>query len=112
LAEGQPEAGIGLALIGAGCGGEALEEPTLARRLEILHTHLAETLKFYGEALGLKVFRKHLGWYVTGAPLGDAASRRQAKAQLCQIDRVAALETALTSFWSSMPLSIPAATPI
>ncbi len=92
--------------------GEALEEPTPARRLEILHTHLAETLKFYGEALGLKVFRKHLGWYVTGAPLGDAASRREAKAQLCQIDRVAALETALMSFWTSMPLSIAAATPI
>jgi nifR3 family TIM-barrel protein len=85
-----------------------LREPGLAARFDILRAHLAESLKFYGEALGLKVFRKHLGWYVTGAPIGDAAFRRQAKAQLCQIDRASALEAALATFWSQPPLSIAA----
>ena len=85
-----------------------LREPGLQDRLKIVQTHLADSLKFYGEALGLKVFRKHLGWYVMGAPLGDVVSRRQAKARLCQIDRVRALEAELAAFWSQAPLSIPA----
>jgi len=99
---------IAAALDQALASGKPLTEPGLAERFEILCAHLAESLKFYGEALGLKVFRKHLGWYVTGAPLGDTASRRQAKAHLCQIDRAQALETALAAFWSQHPLSIVA----
>jgi nifR3 family TIM-barrel protein len=86
-----------------------LEEPGLAKRLEILRAHLAESLKFYGESLGLKVFRKHLGWYISGAPIGDPASRRAAKARLYQIERAQALEAALAVFWSQPALSIAAA---
>lgn len=98
---------IAAALDRALSSGKPLAEPGLAERFEILCAHLAESLKFYGEALGLKVFRKHLGWYITGAPLGDAASRRAAKAYLCQIDRAQALEGALGAFWSQPALSIP-----
>ena len=29
--------------------------------------HFRDSLRFYGDALGLKIFRKHLGWYVEGA---------------------------------------------
>ena len=99
---------IAAALSRALDSGEALVEPDLKERLEILRAHLADSLKFYGEVLGLKTFRKHLGWYVMGAEWGDVASRRQAKARLCQIDRVSALEAALAAIWSHPPLSIPA----
>ena len=88
--------------------GTPLAEPSLAERFEILCAHLAESLTFYGETLGLKVFRKHLGWYVTGAPLGDADFRRHAKARLCQIERATVLEAALAAFWSQPALSIGA----
>jgi tRNA-dihydrouridine synthase len=59
---------------------------------------------FYGAALGLKVFRKHLGWYVLGAPLGDAAWRRQAKSRLCRIDDTATLMASLHALWAEAGL--------
>ena len=88
----------------------AVDEPGLAERFDIVLTHLARSLKFYGDALGLRVFRKHLGWYVENAPLalfgGDLHVRRAEKARLCQIDCPVALEAALAALWTGTPLSI------
>jgi tRNA-dihydrouridine synthase len=96
--------------------GEPLVEPGIAARFEILLAHLARSVKFYGDGLGLKVFRKHLGWYVENAPLslfgGDTRTRREEKARLCQIDRAGALEVALAALWSNPPLPILEAAPI
>ncbi len=95
--------------------GENLIEPDASQRLEIILAHMARSLKFYGDALGLRVFRKHLGWYVENAPLamfgGDACERRNTKARLCQIDRAGDVEKALAALWTNTPLSIPAAIP-
>jgi tRNA-dihydrouridine synthase B len=102
---------IAAALDRALAGGEALAEPGLSERFEIILAHLARSLKFYGEALGLRVFRKHLGWYVENAPLslfgGNLLTRRMEKARLCQIDRAGALEAALAALWTNPPLPIP-----
>ena len=93
--------------------GESLAEPGLSERFEIILAHLARSLKFYGEALGLRVFRKHLGWYVENAPRcqfgGDAIKRLSEKARLCQIDGARALEAALAALWTNPPLPIRAA---
>ena len=71
--------------------------------------HFTDTLRFYGDALGLKIFRKHLGWYVEQALCpADAASRRAAKARLCQIDNARGVESALAALWSNSALPIPA----
>jgi tRNA-dihydrouridine synthase len=90
-----------------------LKEPGPAERFDIILEHLARSLKFYGDSLGLRVFRKHLGWYVENAPLalfgGDAHVRRREKARLCQIDEPGALEADLATLWSGTPLSIPEA---
>jgi tRNA-dihydrouridine synthase B len=86
-----------------------LIEPGLKARLEILLGHLAASVKFYGDALGLRVFRKHLGWYVENAPLGTAEARRQTKAALCRIESAALLEKAAIRFWSEGGLLIPSA---
>src|SRR6202011_4475911 len=43
-------------------------EPDAEERLAIVLEHFRESLAFYGDALGLRVFRKHLGWYVEQAP--------------------------------------------
>ena len=87
-----------------------LEGPGLAERFDIILEHLARSLKFYGDALGLRVFRKHLGWYVENAPLtlfgGDAHIRRREKARLCQIDSPDALQANLAILWTGTPLSI------
>jgi nifR3 family TIM-barrel protein len=84
-------------------------EPGLNHRLEVALQHFSDTLKFYGDALGLKIFRKHLGWYVEKAFMpADAAERRAAKARLCQIDSARTVETSLTALWSDSALPISA----
>jgi nifR3 family TIM-barrel protein len=84
--------------------GRSVAEPDLSERLEIALGHLAETLEFYGEAHGLRIFRKHLGWYIQAAPSPiDLTARREAKARLCRLERAAEVEAALTALWSDAP---------
>ena len=82
--------------------GGAMIEPSLAQRLDIVLDHFRDSLRFYGDALGLKVFRKHLGWYVENAPwpLG-AQARRAAKSQLCRLARPCEVEAALIGLWGT-----------
>jgi nifR3 family TIM-barrel protein len=76
------------------------EEPTLAERLAIVLEHLADSLRFYGDALGLKIFRKHLGWYIEQAPCLTAPDvRRAARGALCRMDSARDVETALAALW-------------
>ncbi|MDR3511155.1 MAG: tRNA dihydrouridine synthase DusB [Caulobacteraceae bacterium] len=82
-------------------GGEAAAEPGPAERLAIVLDHLSETLAFYGERLGLRIFRKHLGWYVERAPWPtDAAARREAKSRLCRLESAGAVADGLAALWS------------
>src|SRR5690606_8146564 len=48
--------------------GTVMEEPGREDRLAIVIDHLRASVAFYGMPLGLKMFRKHLGWYVEQAP--------------------------------------------
>jgi tRNA-dihydrouridine synthase B len=81
--------------------GEAVEaEPDRAERLAVVIDHLKASAAFYGLPLGLKMFRKHLGWYVEQAPWpSDPAERRAAKARLCRLDTPEAVEIALADLW-------------
>jgi len=84
-----------------------LSEPGVASRLGIALEHFTDTLRFYGDALGLKIFRKHLGWYVEQALCpADPALRRAARARLCQIDNAGEVESALAALWSNSALPI------
>jgi nifR3 family TIM-barrel protein len=87
----------------------AMAEPDAKARLAILLEHMAASVKFYGDALGLRVFRKHLGWYVENAPFGTSATRREVKATLCRLESVTVLENAIAKFWLDDTLSAPAA---
>jgi tRNA-dihydrouridine synthase B len=76
-------------------------EPQVDRRLAIALDHFRDSLAFYGEPLGLKMFRKHLGWYVEAAPWpADPAARRLAKSQVCRLEKPSDVEDALVSLWS------------
>ena len=72
-AQGAPwrVAEIGAALLG-GPPPAVPEGPALA---DLVVAHHEDALSFYGADLGLRVMRKHLGWYLAGAP---AALRRAA----------------------------------
>ncbi|MBL6852384.1 MAG: tRNA dihydrouridine synthase DusB [Alphaproteobacteria bacterium] len=88
-------------------GGGDAGEPGLQERLGIVLDHLADSVRFYGEKNGVKIFRKHLGWYIEGAPVPvSAAARREAKARLCTLTDPRAIEAALTALWRhALPLA-------
>ena len=48
--------------------GETLPEPTLAEVRDILLAHLRHLHAFYGEVSGVRIARKHLGWYAKDRP--------------------------------------------
>lgn len=50
--------------------GEALPAPTYKEMQAITVEHLHRLHDFYGEHLGVRIARKHLGWYVQHLPLG------------------------------------------
>ena len=79
---------------------EELGEPDPEARLGIVLDHFHDTLRFYGDRAGLKIFRKHLGWYIERAPWPcNADARRAAKSRLCRLEAPAEVETALTGLW-------------
>ena len=81
-------------------GRQPLDAPAPDERLGIVLDHFRDCLSFYGDALGLRIFRKHLGWYVEHAPWpASPEARRAAKAVLCRLERPAAIEVALSGLW-------------
>jgi len=48
--------------------GERLPEPGIAEVRDILLGHLEDLYAFYGEAMGVRIARKHLGWYARDRP--------------------------------------------
>ena len=51
--------------------GKPLDAPTYAEIHSIAMTHLMELHDFYGEHQGLRIARKHIGWYLAGLPGGE-----------------------------------------
>jgi tRNA-dihydrouridine synthase B len=79
-----------------------LPEPDLDERLAIALGHFQASLAFYGDRLGLRMFRKHLASYIEAAPWpATAEDRREARARLCRIDEPAAVERELTALWTA-----------
>ncbi len=72
--------------------GSELLPPPAQEVHRVLSEHLSALHRFYGEQQGLRVARKHIGWYLKGRP-GGAELRRQlmrvesASGQLQMIDR-------------------------
>jgi nifR3 family TIM-barrel protein len=82
--------------------GVDLAEPDPEARLAIVVEHLRASIAFYGMPLGLKMFRKHLGWYIEQAPWpADPQHRREAKARICRLDEPQAVEAAMHDLWRS-----------
>ncbi|WP_332657688.1 tRNA dihydrouridine synthase DusB [Brevundimonas sp.] len=86
--------------------GTVLLEPGREERLDIVIEHLRASVAFYGLPLGLKMFRKHLGWYVEQAPWPeDPLERRAAKSRLCRLECPHEVERALTNLWRPLTYS-------
>lgn len=80
--------------------GGVYAEPAAESRLGVLLDHMAAALAFYGPSVGLKTFKKHLGWAIMAAPTpADPDQRRAAKAAICRLDDPVAIEAALRRLW-------------
>ena len=44
--------------------GEILSAPPLSEQHQVLHEHVANVQAFYGEVMGVRIARKHVGWYL------------------------------------------------
>lgn len=50
--------------------------PSIDEQLAVLTAHLGELHRFYGELMGVRIARKHAGWYFEAAGLDNEARRR------------------------------------
>jgi tRNA-dihydrouridine synthase B len=64
-------------------------DPPLAAQYGMICRHYDAMLRHYGSAVGLRIARKHLGWYSKGLP--GSAEFRAAVNQTDEVPRVAAL---------------------
>jgi len=88
------------AQIDAELRGARFAEPDSETRLAIALDHLRDSLAFYGDRLGLRIFRKHLAAYVDNAPWPtQAEARRRARSVLCRLEGPAEVERSLIAPW-------------
>ena len=66
--------------------GEKLPDPTLEVQLNVVLNHYDEIIEHYGEDIGMKIARKHLGWYSSGLP--NSGEFRATINQLNNVDEV------------------------
>jgi nifR3 family TIM-barrel protein len=87
--------------IEAELAGEAFEAPESGARLAIALDHFRDSLRFYGDRLGLKIFRKHLAAYIEQAPWpAEPQARRAARSELCRLEEPGAVEAGLIRLWT------------
>src|SRR5690242_18791348 len=69
--------------------GEQLPDPTLAEQYAAVRTHFEAMLEHYGTETGVRMARKHLGWYSKGLPA--SAEFRAAVNREIEADKVRTL---------------------
>lgn len=77
--------------------GQRLPDPPLAEQRSIVLGHYRAMLEHYGAAAGMRIARKHVGWYSKGLP-GSADFR----ARINRIDDPAAAEQAIAAFYEPL----------
>ncbi|MCC5813027.1 MAG: tRNA dihydrouridine synthase DusB [Ectothiorhodospiraceae bacterium] len=85
--------------------GRHLPAPSVQEIRDIMLAHLRELHRFYGEIQGMRVARKHIGWYLAEQPGGERTRR-----QLVRVES-AAEQLALTEDYFRQLERLPAATP-
>jgi nifR3 family TIM-barrel protein len=100
-------------------GRAAIGRPWIARQIEselagaqfrapegealaaLIEDHFEASLAFYGERVGLRMFRKHLAAYIEAAPwLAGREPPRAARSRLCRLERAADVLAAVRELWA------------
>lgn len=64
--------------------GELLPPPTITEIWQTMLEHLEEHYRFYGEAIGVRNARKHIGWYAANLPEGEKLRQKTNIADTCE----------------------------
>ncbi len=74
------------------------EPPSLGQIGGMMRTHVGLLCELFGEDIGVRQFRKHAGWYLTGFPVGSSVRKSLAQAgSLSEVDDLV----------GSLPASLP-----
>lgn len=85
-------------------GADAIQAPASGVQREIALAHYSDIIGVYGEALGIRVARKHIAAYVDAAPIQlPAPTRRALRAEICQLTCVAEVRDRLASLFDAAP---------
>lgn len=76
--------------------GRHLPPPTLAEVRTVMLGHVRRLHEFYGEHMGLRIARKHIGWYLQGRPGGA-----EARAELVRVEAASAQLEMLDAFFAA-----------
>jgi nifR3 family TIM-barrel protein len=88
------------AKIEVGLAGRPFVEPDAETRLGVVLDHFRDSLAFYGDRLGLRIFRKHLAAYVDNAPWPmQVEARESARRALCRLEEPLEVENGLIALW-------------
>jgi tRNA-dihydrouridine synthase B len=77
--------------------GQRIPDPSIARQHDILRRHYQEMIAHYGEHGGVRMARKHIGWYTKGLP-GSAEFR----SRINHIPEAAAALDAIDAFYGPL----------
>ncbi len=77
--------------------GEVLSAPTIEAQLKVVLDHYDVVIEYYGEDVGIKIARKHLGWYSNGLP--NSAIFR---ASINQLNRARDVKDRINEFYSPL----------
>jgi nifR3 family TIM-barrel protein len=84
-----------------GLKGHAVSGPSDGQRLRIILDHFRDAMTFYGDRLGLKIFRKHLAAYIDHLPfLTGPEDRRSVRGALCRLETATDVELGLIRLWT------------
>jgi tRNA-dihydrouridine synthase B len=64
--------------------GEHLPPPLVTEVRALMKEHLQAHYAFYGEFMGLRTARKHIGWYVRDLPGGEEFRQRMNRLETCE----------------------------
>lgn len=67
--------------------GDYLPAPLVLEARTLMDEHLCAHYAFYGEYLGVRTARKHIGWYVRDLPGGEAFRQRMNRLDDCSAQR-------------------------
>lgn len=93
-----------LAEIAAALSGQPFVRPSLAEELDLAIAHYEDMIRHYGDRIGLRCARKHLGWRLSRLPGGAALRDR-----LVRMERPCEVVAALTAHHAELAAAAPLA---